>query len=57
MPLYYQREGGEETKRRCIWGYGRLSPRMKEIVEKMSHLDEKLMKLLKEAIREAHSKD
>ncbi len=57
MPLYYQREGWEETKRRCIWGYGRLSPRMKEIVENMSHLDEKLMKLLKEAIREAHSKD
>jgi hypothetical protein len=57
MPLYYQREGWEETKRRCIWGYGRLSPRMKEIVENMSHSDEKLMKLLKEAIREAHSKD
>jgi len=57
MPLYYQREGWEETKRRCIWGYGRLSPRMKEIVENMSQSDEKLMKLLKEAIREAHSKD
>ena len=57
MPLYYQREGWEETKRRCIWGYGRLSPRMKEIVENMSYSDKKLMKLLKEAIREAHSKD
>jgi len=57
MPLYYQREGWEETKRRCIWGYGRLSPRMKEIVENMSQSDEKLTKLLKEAIREAHSKD
>jgi len=30
---------------------------MNEIVENMSYSDEKLMKLLKEAIREAHSKD
>jgi hypothetical protein len=57
MPLYYQREGWEETKRRYIWGYGLLSSRMNEIVENMSYSDEKLMKLLKEAIREAHSKD
>ena len=57
MPLYYQREGWEETKRRCIWGYRRLSARLKKIVENMTYTDEKLMKLLQEAIREAHSKD
>jgi hypothetical protein len=57
MPLYYQREGWEETKRRCIWGYGRLSARVKKIVENIAYADEKLTKLLQEVIREAHSKD
>jgi hypothetical protein len=57
MPLYYQREGWDETKRRCIWGYGRLSARVKKIVENMTYADEKLTKLLQEAIREAHSRD
>ncbi len=57
MPLYYQREGWEETKRRCVWGYRRLSARVKKIVENMAYPDEELTKLLQEAIREAHSKD
>jgi uncharacterized protein (DUF427 family) len=57
MPLYYQREGREETKRRCIWGYDRLSARVKKIVENIAYADEKLTKLLQEVIREAHSKD
>ena len=57
MPLYYQREGWEETKSRCIWGYHRLSARMKKTVENMTYENEKLMKLLQEAIREARSKD
>lgn len=57
MPLYYQREGREETKRRCIWGYGRLSARGKKIIESMTYSDEKLTKLLQEVTREAHSKD
>jgi len=57
MPLYYQREGWEETKRRCIWGYDRLSAPMKEIVENMTYEDRVLTQLLKDAIREAHSED
>ena len=57
MPLYYQREGWEETKRRCIWGYDRLSACAKKIVENIAYADEKLTKLLQEAMREAHSKD
>ena len=35
MPLYFQREGYEETLTRCIWGYQRLSPKMKEICRNM----------------------
>lgn len=53
MPLYYQREGWEETKRRCIWGYRCLSPRMKKIAKSITYEDEGLTRLLKEAIREA----
>ncbi len=57
LPLYYQREGWEETKRRCIWGYRRLSARMEEVAKRITHEDEALTCLLKEAIREADLKD
>ncbi len=53
MPLYYEREGWEETKRRCIWGYRRLSARMKKIAKDITYEDETLTRLLKEAIQEA----
>jgi hypothetical protein len=57
MPLYYEREGWEETKNRCIWGYRRLSVRMKKIAKTITYQDEGLTRLLKEAIREACLKD
>lgn len=57
MPLYYQREGWEETKRRCVWGYRRLSARTKEIVKAMTYENKMLTRLSKEAIREACLKD
>ena len=50
MPLYFQREGYEETLRRCIWGYRRLSPQMKKICRNMTYPQPLLNKLLKEAI-------
>lgn len=53
MPLYHQREGRQETRRRSLWGYGRLSTRAKEIVNHISHEEEGLMSLLIEVIREA----
>jgi hypothetical protein len=53
LPLYYQREGPDETRRRCVWGYQRISTRMKRVVQGMTYEDEQLMLLLKEAIREA----
>lgn len=33
LPFYYQREGWEETQRRCAWGYSRLSERNKKKVK------------------------
>ena len=52
LPLYYQREGREETIRRCNWGYQRLSIRMKEVVKTITHEDESITHLLKEVICE-----
>ena len=53
MPLYYQREGCVETKRRCTWGYRRLSSRMKKIAKSMGYDNEDLTRSLREAIGEA----
>ena len=57
MPLYYQREGWDKTKRRCIWGYGRLSARLKKIAKRIAYEDETLTRLLKEAIRQTCPKN
>jgi len=57
MASYYQREGWEETKRRSIWGYRRLSARMKKVAKTITYQDQRLTRLLKEAIRDACLKD
>lgn len=57
MPFYYQREGREETMRRCRWGYQRLSARMEVIVKTITHEDESISRLLKEVIREPNQPD
>ncbi len=57
LPLYYQREGWEETRRRCSWGYQRLAGRLKKIARRLTYDDEVLTRLLKEAIRQARPKD
>lgn len=53
LPLYYERNGWEETKWRCVWGYGRLSARMRTVAENLSYENQELNALLKEAISEA----
>ncbi len=53
MPLYFQREGYEETLKRCIWGYHRLSPKIKKICRNMTYPQDHLVKILKEAIYKA----
>jgi len=56
MPLYFQREGYEETLKRCIWGYQRLSPKMKTICQKMTYSHHSLVKILQETIHNASEK-
>jgi len=52
LPLYYQREGWEESKRRSLWGYQRLTLRAKKIVGNISYKEETLNRLLREVIYE-----
>ena len=52
LPLYYQREGLAETKRRSLWGYQRLSARARQIVENISYEEEVLTRLLREVIHD-----
>jgi len=53
LSFYFEREGWQETKRRCIWGYRRLSKRVKKVVLNITYQEEVLAHLVKEAIREA----
>ena len=46
LPLYYARHSVEETKRRVLWGYKKLSANLKEVVAKMNYNDKKLASLL-----------
>ncbi len=50
LPLYFQREGWDETTRRSHWGYRRLTPRAQEIVRQINHEDEEVARLLREVI-------
>jgi len=53
MPLYFQREGYEETLKRCIWGYNRLSSKMKKICQNITYSQQLLDNILKVAINKA----
>ena len=57
MPLYFQREGYEETLKRCIWGYQRLSSKMKVICQKMTYSHHSLVKILLETVHNTSEKD
>lgn len=46
LPHYYQRNGREETLRRCLWGYRRLSEHGKAMLREIRHDDEDLRELL-----------
>jgi hypothetical protein len=45
LPYYFIRNGVEETKKRCLWGYKKLSNDLKKIVDKF-HYQNKEFKLL-----------
>ncbi len=49
LPLYYEREGWEETLRRAVWGLRRLSERGRGLVRQIRYPREELNHLLDEA--------
>lgn len=53
LQLYFQREGWDETKRRSLWGYHRLTPRAQEIVKHFDYEDSELTRLLREVMHES----
>lgn len=52
LPFYYIREGWQETKRRCLWGYRRLSPKMRTVLPSIRYQDSKLNHMLQEVVDE-----
>ncbi len=52
LPLYFERNGWQETQRRCVWGYLRLSPRASSIVAGLKFSDP-LRELMNESIEAA----
>ncbi len=53
LPLYFKRNGWDETLRRSLWGLKRLSPRAREILPAFHYRDEELDRLIKAVFREA----
>jgi hypothetical protein len=46
ISLYFERNGLEETKRRALWGYSRLSPELRHIVRRFRFDSEELNSLI-----------
>jgi len=51
LPFYFQREGWDETLRRCCWGWRRLSSRAQRQVLSIRHTDTALNELIQLASR------
>jgi hypothetical protein len=54
LPRYFEREGWEETRRRCAWGYLRLSGRARSIAAGLE-LGDPLRQLMDESIEAARA--
>ena len=52
LPHYYHRHGWDETKRRCLWGYKRLSEKMKTLAAKLTFENDELRALMRITIEE-----
>lgn len=47
VPYYFSRNSVEETKKRCVWGYKRLSNHLKSIVSTFIYNDKELETLIR----------
>jgi len=53
LPYYFIRNGVEETKRRCLWGYKKLPHNLKGIVAGFDYQDKELESLVRTCIAES----
>ena len=47
LPYYFVRNGIEETKKRCLWGYKKLPMNLQKVVVKFNYEDKKLESLVR----------
>ena len=52
LPMYFERSGVDETKRRSLWGFQRLSKRGKKIATGMNYENEELDRLLRDTVND-----
>ena len=57
LPLYFQRNSLEETRRRFLWGYRKLPEEFKGVVKRFRYKDEKLNRLVREWVEGEDSVD
>ena len=47
LPYYFVRNGIDETKKRCLWGYKKLPKNLQKVVVKFNYEDKKLESLVR----------
>ncbi len=55
LPYYFTRNSVEETKKRWLWGYNRLSRNLKKIVTEFNYQDKNLRSLVSTCIRNSEN--
>jgi len=50
LPLYYDRKGEEIARKRCVWGYKKLPPELREIVTEFDYMDDNIKALVHETL-------
>ncbi len=53
LPFYFMRNGAEETKRRCLWGYRKLPNSLKRVVAGFHYQDKELTAVVRSCIDES----
>ncbi len=56
LPLYFARNGREETQRRCAWGYRRLSERSLPLAADLAYPDPELRRLVEASLAEVSAR-
>lgn len=47
LPFYFEREGYDNTLKRCLWGYKRISPKNRELLKMIEFRDKNISEIIK----------